>query len=155
MPWKRAGVALRASLPLVTLVAGMGFGRSAWAGFACAHAGLSEHGASAGGAACANASHLLFLGVVALVAIVALRMRHATARRRLDLARRMVEQGMSPPAELIRPHGNDLRRGLVLVATGAGLLAYTAIGHGSTMVGLVPAFIGAGYMLSHRFASGS
>ena len=70
-----------------------------------------------------RAFDLAFLAVVALIVISAIRFRHATTRRRLDLARRMVEKGLEPPPELVGAQvGNDLRRGLVLVSTGVGLL---------------------------------
>jgi hypothetical protein len=108
-----------------------------------------------------RAFDLAFLAVVALVVISAIRFRHATAGRRLELARRMVEKGIEPPAELIGAnHGSDLRRGLVLVFTGVGLLlaslvaSRTGSGASETLspAGLIPGFIGLGYLVSHRFA---
>lgn len=105
-----------------------------------------------GGAA---AFDVAFLAVVALIVISAIRFRHATARRRLDLARRMVEKGMEPHADLLGARqGNDLRRGLVLVFTGIGLVLASSFGGGEGLspVGLIPGFIGIGYLVSHRFA---
>ena len=96
-----------------------------------------------------------FLGVVALIVISAIRFRHATTRRRLELARRMVEKGIEPPPELVGGHnGSDLRRGLVLVFTGTGLLLASVLGGGGELspAGLIPGFIGIGYLVSHRFA---
>jgi hypothetical protein len=96
-----------------------------------------------------------FLAVVALVVISAIRFRHATTGRRLELARRMVEKGIEPPPELIGAHnGSDLRRGLVLVFTGTGLLLASWLGGGGHLspAGLIPGFIGLGYLVSHRFA---
>jgi len=108
-----------------------------------------------------RAFDLAFLGAVALIVISAIRFRHATAGRRLELARRMVDKGIEPPAELIGANnGSDLRRGLVLVFTGVGLLLASLVasctGSGasetSSPVGLIPGFIGLGYLVSHRFA---
>ena len=98
---------------------------------------------------------LAFLAVIALIVISAIRFRHATARRRLELARRMVEQGLEPPADLLgTTQGSDLRRGLVLVFTGVGFLIASLVagGDGLRPAGLIPGFIGLGYLVSHRFA---
>jgi hypothetical protein len=102
-----------------------------------------------------QAFDLAFLAVVALIVISAIRFRHATTRRRLELARRMVEKGLEPPPELVGANnGGDLRRGLVLVSTGVGLLLASMLGNndGISPAGLIPGFIGIGYLISHRFA---
>lgn len=102
-----------------------------------------------------RAFDLAFLAVVALIVISAIRFRHATTRRRLELARRMVEKGLEPPPELVgAQNGSDLRRGLVLVFTGIGLLLASLLGGGTELspAGLIPGFIGVGYLVSHRFA---
>jgi hypothetical protein len=99
---------------------------------------------------------LAFLAVVALIVISAIRFRHATTRKRLDLARRMVEKGIEPPPELLGSNtGSDLRRGVVLVFTGVGLLVASLLGgsEGLSPAGLIPGFIGIGYLVSHRFAA--
>jgi hypothetical protein len=103
-----------------------------------------------------RAFDLAFLGVVALIVISAIRFRHATMRKRLDLARRMVEKGIEPPPELLgSTTGSDLRRGVVLVFTGVGLLVASLLGgsQGLSPAGLIPGFIGIGYLVSHRFAA--
>lgn len=102
-----------------------------------------------------RAFDLAFLAVVALIVISAIRFRHATTRHRLELARKMVEKGIEPPPELVGAHnGSDLRRGLVLVFTGVGLLLASALGGSGELspAGLIPGFIGIGYLVSHRFA---
>jgi hypothetical protein len=102
-----------------------------------------------------QAFDLAFLAVVALIVISAIRFRHATTRRRLELARRMVEKGLEPPPELVGANnGSDLRRGVVLVSTGVGLLLASMLGNGDGIspAGLIPGFIGIGYLISHRFA---
>ncbi len=103
-----------------------------------------------------RAFDLAFLAVVALIVISAIRFRHATTRKRLDLARRMVEKGIEPPPELLGSNtGSDLRRGVVLVFTGVGLLFASLLGgnEGLSPAGLIPGFIGIGYLVSHRFAA--
>ena len=106
---------------------------------------------------CASGTtHLAALGVLALLIVAALRFRHATAKQRLDLARLMVDKGMEPPADLLVPPGShDLRRGLVLVTAGVGLLVYGfwTDPNAPSAAGLIPGFIGLGYLLSHRFAA--
>ena len=117
------------------------------------HAWVAPEGASP--CASGGLTHLGSLAVLALLVIAALRFRHSTTRHRLDLARRMVEQGMQPPEQLLAPAtDNDLRRGLVLVAAGVGLLLYGLLSpsHSPSAAGLIPSFIGVGYLLSHRFA---
>ncbi|HET6582258.1 MAG TPA: DUF6249 domain-containing protein [Nannocystaceae bacterium] len=96
-----------------------------------------------------------FLALSALVVIALGRMRLMTEQKRLDLARRLVEQGLEPPTGLLTaPAKNDMRRGIVLVAAGLGLLvAGLVLGdRGLAAGGLVPAFIGAGYLVSFRLA---
>jgi hypothetical protein len=96
-----------------------------------------------------------FLALSALVVIALGRMRLATEQKRLDLARRLVEQGLEPPSGLLTaPAKNDMRRGIVLVGAGLGLLvAGLVLGdRGLAAGGLVPAFIGAGYLVSFKLA---
>ena len=88
-----------------------------------------------------------FLALSALVVIALGRMRLVTEQKRLDLARRLVEQGLEPPTGLLTaPAKNDMRRGIVLVA---GLVLGD---RGLAAGGLVPAFIGAGYLVSFKLA---
>ena len=68
---------------------------------------------------CGGMGHIALLGVVALVFVAALRFRYAASAARIDLARRMVERGMTPPADIFSSSArNDLRRGLVLRVVG-------------------------------------
>ena len=64
---------------------------------------------------------------------------------------------MEPPAELLARPGNDLQRGIVLVFAGVGLLLASYVSRGAELspAGLVPCFVGIGYLLSHRFATKS
>ncbi|MEE9385293.1 MAG: DUF6249 domain-containing protein [Nannocystaceae bacterium] len=100
-------------------------------------------------------SDIVFLAVLALILLSAIRFRYVMARRRLELARRMVEQGLEPPSELWGASARgDLRRGIVLLCAGAGLLLASRVSGRSVLspMGLVPAFVGLGYLLSYRFA---
>ena len=96
-----------------------------------------------------------FLALAAVVVIALGRMRLSAEHKRLDLARRLIEQGLEPPAGLLSaPARADLRRGLVLGFAGLGLVvAGWLLGdRGLSAGGLVPAFIGAGYLASFRLA---
>lgn len=98
---------------------------------------------------------LAALALVAALVFAVVRVRNQTSRKRLDVARRMVEQGMEPPGDLLGDTtSGDLRRGVVLLFTGLGLLAASwaggSTGHGPpSSAGLIPGFIGLGYLASH------
>ncbi len=97
-----------------------------------------------------------FLGLAAVVVIAVARMRLATEQRRLELARRLIENGFEPPDGLFTaPARRDLRKGVVLVFAGLGLvIAGMMLGdRGMAAGGLIPAFIGIGYLVSHRLAT--
>ncbi|PRP91554.1 hypothetical protein ENSA5_54300 [Enhygromyxa salina] len=153
--WAVAGTAMAAELAPLVVDAGIGGqGCSGMLGYVLE---LDSMLFEAQTPACSGfrAFDIAFLAVVALIVISAIRFRHATTRRRLELARRMVEKGIEPPAELVGAnHGSDLRRGLVLVSTGVGLMLASLLGGGAGLspAGLIPGFIGIGYLVSHRFA---
>jgi hypothetical protein len=97
-----------------------------------------------------------FLGLAAVVVIAVGRMRLATEQRRLELARRLIEKGFEPPEGLFAaPVRRDLRKGVVLVFAGLGLVvAGMMLGdRGMAAGGLIPAFIGIGYLVSYRLAT--
>ncbi|MBL4687970.1 MAG: hypothetical protein JKY37_25490 [Nannocystaceae bacterium] len=113
----------------------------------------------ADGAACASVQGIGFavLGVSALLVIAIGRMRMVSERRRLDLARHLIERGLAPPAGLVvAPARRDLRRGVVALCTGIGVCAAGLVlgDRGLGAGGLIPAFIGVGYLLSYRLALG-
>ncbi len=99
-----------------------------------------------------------FLGLAALVTIALGRMRLQTEHKRLELAQRFVEQGLEPPGGLLMgPARDDLRKGLVLMFAGAGLFVagmFTG-DRGLAAGGLVPEFIGIGYLVSFWLAGRS
>lgn len=97
-----------------------------------------------------------FLGLAAVVVIAIGRMRLATEQRRLEVVRKLVEKGFEPPDGLFTaPARRDLRKGVVLVFAGLGLvMAGMMLGdRGMAAGGLIPAFIGLGYLVSHRLAT--
>jgi hypothetical protein len=101
------------------------------------------------------------------VAIVAVIMFSSWARTRSlhRTVRMMVEKGQPVPPELlsspaaapvtVRPW-YDLRRGIVLVAVGVGILMFFGISagwdNGVWALGLIPGLIGIGYLLAWRLA---
>lgn len=101
---------------------------------------------------------VVVLALAAIVVIALGRMRLTAEHKRLDVARRLIEQGIEPPQDLLAaPARNDLRRGLVLGFAGLGLVvAGMVLGdRGLAAGGLVPAFIGGGYLVSFRIAMGA
>ncbi len=99
-----------------------------------------------------------FLLVAALVVLGVARMRSRVEQRRLDLARTLLEQGREPPSDLLRgSHAGDLRKGIVLLFAGLGvvLTAVVMSNHGLMSGGLIPGFIGLGYLVSYRIGGGS
>ncbi len=98
----------------------------------------------------------LFATPVGIVARV-LGFRHRRQRLAHETMRLMIEKGLPVPPELInpppsaRPPQNDLRRGLVQIALGIGLiilLQKVEEDAGIWAVGPIPTFIGAAYLLS-------
>lgn len=114
------------------------------------------HGSSAGSLVLDVA--FLALLVIAVVAVV--RIRQSSEQSRLELARQYIEKGMNPPPTLFpSAAGNDLRRGIVLVFTGLGLLCASLVASGWSHgvqglgpAGLIPGFIGLGYLVSYACA---
>jgi len=94
---------------------------------------------------------LLLVGTIQYIGLRKDRNKHRT----LQL---MVEKGAQIPVELItsqKRRGSDLRRGLVLVGAGLGislflLMTKDARNSGAFGMGLIPALIGAGYLLAWK-----
>lgn len=97
-------------------------------------------------------------GFTALVIFVIVFFRFRGERVRHETLRAMVEKGAEIPPELLVPpvaakkHA-DLRRGLVLLGAGLGLIGFLLVSGDPDMprgvwgVGLIPTLIGAGYLL--------
>ena len=93
------------------------------------------------------------LALIFATVVIVVRMRLVAESRRLELARRYLEQGREPPLELFPSAAqSDLRRGVILIAAGVGLLVTGAISEGPGVVGLVPGFVGLGYLVSYGLA---
>lgn len=102
----------------------------------------------------------IFFG--ALVTIVLIAQVFATRRERIrqETLRAMVDRGMEIPPGLIGDRArrsSDLRSGLVLVGAGVGVsLAFALVhlngqsGSGLWSIGLVPMFMGGGYLVAWR-----
>lgn len=114
--------------------------------------------------ACGGGGSLLldvaFLALLVVAVIGVVRIRQRTEQNRLELARQYIEKGMNPPPSLFpTAAGNDLRRGIVLVFTGLGLLCASLMASGWSHgvqglgpAGLIPGFIGLGYLVSYACA---
>jgi hypothetical protein len=92
------------------------------------------------------------LGIIALVQTF----RHRQQKLAHETMRLMIEKGLPVPVELInppppiKPPKSDLRRGLIWLALGMGLLILLMkVGEdsGAWAVGLIPAFIGVAYLV--------
>jgi len=105
----------------------------------------------------------VFGAPVAIVAVIML-VSWAKARSLHRTVRTMVEKGQPVPPELLAsPAGAplrpwyDLRRGIVLLAAGVGLMMFFGISagwdNGVWALGSIPAIIGAGYILAWRLAN--
>lgn len=96
-----------------------------------------------------------FLCIVLVVGVV-LFARYRREKQLHETLRQMIERGVDiPPALLVPPQvkPNDRRRGIILISLGVGGSAFLALvtggaGGGAWGLGLVPAFLGAGYLLS-------
>jgi hypothetical protein len=95
---------------------------------------------------------------LAVIGVVALALAHGVRkdRQRHETLRLMIEKGATIPPELLTPpvrKRSDLRKGIILVSTGAGIAAMMALLERSEPVwgiGLVPALIGVGYLIAAR-----
>lgn len=97
---------------------------------------------------------IAFLALLVISVIVVVRIRQRGEENRLELARRFIEQGMEPPPELFPTSAQgDLRRGIVLVFSGLGLLGASLGMPGLGPAGLIPGFVGLGYLVSFACAT--
>lgn len=95
-----------------------------------------------------------FLALLVITVIAVVRIRQRGEEGRFELARRYLEKGMDPPPDLFPSSAQgDLRRGIVLVFAGLGLLGASLGMPGLGPTGLIPGFIGLGYLASFACAS--
>ena len=90
---------------------------------------------------------------VAIVAVVLVyRHRKNTMLHRTLAA--MIDKGVPIPPELLqpdKPRKSDLRRGITLIATGAGLIAFFAFKEREAVgIGFIPLLIGVGYLIAWK-----
>jgi hypothetical protein len=102
---------------------------------------------------------LAFFLTILLVVISTLVLRYRRHAQIQETLRLMIEKGAEIPPELLTPpvsQYGDLRRGLILMGAGLSLSILIGLvegfGDGSWAVGLVPAFIGAGYLIVWRYS---
>lgn len=99
---------------------------------------------------------ILVLLIVALSLYAGLR----KDQQRSEVLRALIEKGAPLPAELLVPPApgkSDLRRGLVLVGAGLGLMVMLAAlaDRGVWTAGLLPLLMGAGYLLTWKLEPAS
>ena len=91
----------------------------------------------------------IFFTSCVLAIFIPLYLAYRRGRRQQDIMMAMVEKGMQIPAHLVAPSPrsrNDLRTGIILLCTGAGIcLAMLGIEDFIWQLGLVPLAIGVGY----------
>jgi hypothetical protein len=99
---------------------------------------------------------VLFICVFGMV-VVPIYYRHRKDQEQQVTLRLMIEKGANIPVEFLTPRQpptqSDLRRGVLLVATGLGLallLRVVNVSAGAWAVGVVPFLIGAGYLVVWR-----
>lgn len=96
-----------------------------------------------------------FMSVLAGIALV-MWFRAKSERRRQEMLKFLVEKGQPVPAGLLgparKPPTSDLRRGLVMLGAGVGIGSALLAAHQAETagLGLIPACIGLGYLLTWK-----
>jgi hypothetical protein len=99
------------------------------------------------------------LGICAPITLIGLILWYKSRKTRLihETALRLAEKGQPVPPELFMGADepfSDLRRGVVLVALGAGLALFMVQSDGPWSLGLIPIFMGAGYLVVWKLETG-
>lgn len=102
-----------------------------------------------------NIIPVAFFVCVAVVAALAMVGHHLYTVQRHQTLRAMVEKGAQIPPELLAPPrrppdpNRDLRRGILLVCAGLGLGLFLLFEDGldEAALGLIPIFVGVGYLI--------
>lgn len=101
----------------------------------------------------------IVLGIGGPIAIIGLILWYKSRKTRLihETAIKLAEKGQPVPSELfigVEEPASDLRRGVVLVALGLGLGVFMAQIDKPWSVGLIPLFMGVGYILVWKLQPG-
>lgn len=101
----------------------------------------------------------IILGVGAPIALVGLILWYKSRKTRMihETALRLAEKGQPVPPELFlgaEEPFSDLRRGVVLVALGLGLALFMYQMDKPWSLGLIPLFMGAGYLVVWKLDAG-
>lgn len=98
---------------------------------------------------------ILSLGMPIIIVIAVLVYRFRRQRLVNDVILKLAEKGAPVPPELflepVRPR-SDLRRGLVLMAAGAGIAMFGVFDGDSDVIGIgfIPLLIGVGYLIAYK-----
>ena len=91
----------------------------------------------------------------AVIIIINVRSKNAESKRRYDLYSKSLEMGQTVPEHFFdepkKSASSNLRKGILWFVVGLGLLiSFLAMGQKDALiVGIVPAFVGVGYLLVH------
>jgi hypothetical protein len=112
-----------------------------------------------GGGGAATLVPLGFFLTILLCLTAALVFRHRKHGQLQETLRLMIEKGAEIPPELIAPPDpplRDLRRGVILLGVGLAVAIFLGLengfAEGEWALGLIPGFIGAGYLLIWRIS---
>ncbi len=92
----------------------------------------------------------VFFGTVIIIVFIPLFLGYRNKKRQHLLVEKMVENGMTVPAFILNPpkrRMSDVRRGVILIASGLGIVAGLLLMHnGAWGLGVIPLIIGGGYL---------
>ena len=132
-------------------------------GIRVAHKGLDTNQTAKDAHACRLVSILVPLGFFAMVATVVWLVFSARERQRRlthETIRLMIEKGQPVPPELfldpkIAKPRNDLRRGVLLIAAGFGIVVFFLAHHDRAWsLGVIPLLVGVGYIIVWKIQGG-
>ena len=92
---------------------------------------------------------------VLIIILLNVRMRNRESQRRYDIYMKSLEMGQNIPAHFFdepeKKRASNLKNGILWLAVGLALVIYFVIvkEHDALVLGIVPAFVGAGYLLVH------
>jgi hypothetical protein len=93
---------------------------------------------------------IVFFGTVIIIVFIPLFLGYRNKKRQHAMVEKMVENGMTVPAFIFNPpkrRMSDVRRGVILIASGLGIVAGLLLMHnGAWGLGVIPLIIGGGYL---------